>query len=146
MVVDDPLPYCRLGIEWLTVLVEDHLGYSPANLSRVPGMASLFGASISVQDLVGEARQAQTEIDAATQQIQTHLLVAVSVVRAVAIRIDTAHRAFRANHASGVLLFRANRLLDRDDRTTLEWDRLRRRVCLGARYRLSSSGPCAGKI
>ena len=93
MVVDDPLPYCPLGIEWLTVLVEDYLGYGPANLWPVLGMASLFGAFVSVQVLVGEARQAQTEIAAATQRIETHLLVAVSAVRAVAIRIDIAHRA-----------------------------------------------------
>jgi len=93
MVVDDPLPYYRLGIEWLTVLVEDYLGYGPANLWPVLGMASLFGAFVSVQVLVGEARQAQTEIAAATQRIETHLLVAVSAVRAVAIRIDIAHRA-----------------------------------------------------
>ena len=59
----------------------------------VLGMASLFGAFVSVQVLVGEARQAQTEIAAATQWIETHLLVAVSAVRAVASRIDIAHRA-----------------------------------------------------
>ena len=65
MVVDDPLPYYRLGIEWLTVLVEDYLGYGPANLWPVLRTASLFGAFVSVQVLVGEARQAQTEIAAA---------------------------------------------------------------------------------
>ena len=75
MVVDDLLPYCRLGIEWLTVPVEDYLDYSPANLWRVLKMASLFGASISVQVLVGEARQAQTEVAAATQRIKAHLLL-----------------------------------------------------------------------
>src|SRR5580704_405424 len=42
MVVDDPLPYYRLGIEWLTVLVEDYLGYGPANLWPILGMASVF--------------------------------------------------------------------------------------------------------
>src|SRR5271170_7530085 len=50
-------------------------------------------ALVSVQVLVGEARQAQTKIAAATRRIETHLLVAVSAVRAVAIRIDIAHRA-----------------------------------------------------
>src|ERR1700722_18954126 len=60
MVVDDPLPYYGLSIEWLTVLVEDYRGYGPANLWPVLGMASLFGAFVSVQVLVGEARQAQT--------------------------------------------------------------------------------------
>lgn len=93
MVVDDPLPYYRLGIEWLTVLVEDYLGYGPANLWSVLRMANLFGTFVSVQVLVGETRQAQTEIAAATERIETHLLVAVSAVRAVAIRIDIAHRA-----------------------------------------------------
>jgi hypothetical protein len=76
MVVDDPLPHYSLGIEWLAVLIEDYLGYGPANLSPVLGMASLFGAFVSVQVLVGEARQAQ--IAAATQRRATHLLVAVS--------------------------------------------------------------------
>ena len=93
MVVDDPLPYYRLGVEWLTVFVEDYLGYGPANLWPILGMASVFRPFVSVRVLVGEARHAQTEIAAATQRIETHLLVAVSAVRAVAIRIDIAHRA-----------------------------------------------------
>jgi hypothetical protein len=49
-------------LEWLTVLVEDYLGYGPANLWPVLRMASLFGAFVSVPVLVGEARQAQTKI------------------------------------------------------------------------------------
>jgi len=93
MVVDDPLPYYRLGVEWLTVFVEDYLGYGPANLWPILGMASVFRPFVSVQVLVGEARQAQTKIAAAIRRIETHLLVAVSAVRAVAIRIDIAHRA-----------------------------------------------------
>jgi hypothetical protein len=32
MIVDDPLPQRRLSIEWLTVLVEGHLGSDPTNL------------------------------------------------------------------------------------------------------------------
>jgi hypothetical protein len=65
MAVDDPLPYYRRGIEWLTLLIEDYLGYGPANLWPLLGVAGLFGASVSVQVLVSEARQAQTEIAAA---------------------------------------------------------------------------------
>lgn len=37
--VDDPLPYYRLGVEWLTVLAEDYLGDS---LRPVQGTAVVF--------------------------------------------------------------------------------------------------------
>ena len=35
MVVDDLLPYCRLGVEWLTVLVEDRCQDLPLGESLV---------------------------------------------------------------------------------------------------------------
>jgi hypothetical protein len=32
MILDDPLPYCRLRVERFAVLVVDHLGGGPSNL------------------------------------------------------------------------------------------------------------------
>jgi hypothetical protein len=86
------LPYCRLGVEPLAVLVVDHLCSSPTNLWAVLGAARLFGSHIPVHVLVGEARQAQPEIATAAQWVLAHLLVAMTAVRAVAIWIDVAHR------------------------------------------------------
>ena len=65
MIVDNPLPHRRLGVERLTLLVEGHLGSGPTNLWPVLGPASLFGTVISVHVRVSETWQAQTEIAAA---------------------------------------------------------------------------------
>ena len=48
MIVDDPLPHRRLGVERLAVLVVDHLGSGPTDLRPVLGPASLLGALMSV--------------------------------------------------------------------------------------------------
>jgi hypothetical protein len=64
MIVDNPLSRRRLGVEWLTVLVEGHLGSGPTNLWPVLGPTRLFGAVTSVHIRVSEAWQAQTEISA----------------------------------------------------------------------------------
>jgi hypothetical protein len=59
MILDDPLPYCRLRVERFAVLVIDHLGGSPANLWPFLRTASLLGAVVPGHVLVGEAWQAQ---------------------------------------------------------------------------------------
>jgi hypothetical protein len=97
MTLYDPLPYCRLGIDGLAIHVVDDLGGSPANLQTVLRTASLFSQQMSAHVLVGEARQAQIETAAiltrvrSADRVLTHLLVAMTAVRAVAIRVDVAH-------------------------------------------------------
>ena len=58
MIVDDPLPQRRLSIEWLTVLVEGHLGTDPTNLRPVLRPANLLGALKPLHVRVSEAWQA----------------------------------------------------------------------------------------
>jgi hypothetical protein len=93
MILYDPLPYCRLGIERLAVLVVDHLGGSPADLWPVLRTASLLGAVVSGHVLIGEAGQAQIKTAVTARRILPHFLVAMTAMRAVAIRVDVAHRA-----------------------------------------------------
>jgi hypothetical protein len=59
MILDDPLPYCRLRVEGFAVLVVDDLGGSPANLWPFLRTASLLGAVVPGHVLIGEAWQAQ---------------------------------------------------------------------------------------
>ena len=42
MIVDDPVPHRRLGVERLAVLVVDHLGRRPADLRAVIGPTRLL--------------------------------------------------------------------------------------------------------
>jgi hypothetical protein len=58
MIVDDPLPYRRLSIEWLTVLIEGHFSSDPTNLWPVLRPASLLGALKAPHVCVSEAWQA----------------------------------------------------------------------------------------
>ena len=57
MILDDPLPYCRLRVERFAVLVVDPLGGRPANLW--PCLRTASGAVVPGHVLVGEAWQAQ---------------------------------------------------------------------------------------